>query len=81
MANLLKLIEGDYCCLFGYLQLCAARGERTLLMAKNIGVTSRTIRYHYSILRRHHPPRTHCCRQKKGECMLPHIKAIVLMQD
>lgn len=81
MANLLKLIEGDYCCLFGYLGLCRARGERTLGMAKNVGVTSRAIRYHYTIMNRRHPPRSHQCQKKGKDCLLPHITAIVLMKD
>ena len=89
MPNLLKLIEGDYCCLYGYLALCNARGERTLDMAKNIGVPARTLRYHYTVMNRgrmrrghHKVPSTHQCKRKEaGECLQPHITAIILLRD
>lgn len=76
MPNLLNLIAGDYCCLYGYLTLCRLRGERTLAMAKNLGCTSRAIRYHYTIMNRRHAPRSHCCRKKGVDCLHPHIIAI-----
>lgn len=78
MSNFLKLVEEDYCCLYGYLALCRARGERTLDMAKNLGVPSRTIRYHYTILDRS-PQRRDCahrCQKKGVDCLHPHIEAI-----
>lgn len=43
---LAKIYEEQYCCLKGYLGLCAARGETAPDMAKNLSVSPDTIWYH-----------------------------------
>lgn len=44
-------IEGDYCCMKGYLDLCKARGQTHFSMAVFLGVRRRTVTYHYQKLR------------------------------
>lgn len=88
MANLLKLLEGDYCCLYGYIGLCRARRERSVSMAKNLGVSSRVIRYHWTIMSRGVDvdgvrliPLTHQCQKKGVDCLHPIIAELEATRD
>lgn len=42
-----KIANDEYCCMWGYLELCRARGERPRDMAKTVGLHRYTIYYHY----------------------------------
>lgn len=66
-----KILSEGYCCLHGYLRLCAARGEKRRDMAKFIGVHKRTIYLHYEAMKKGNRPCT-----KQGDCMLPIISQI-----
>ena len=50
-----KIYSEGYCCMYGYLELCKARGETSNGMAENLGIKPHTLRHHYRQL-------------KKGEC-------------
>ena len=66
-----KVYSEGYCCMYGYLTLCEARGETPVGMGKNIDAKPHTIRHHYRCLRK--GERT--C-DKKPDCMSPIIEAI-----
>jgi hypothetical protein len=77
MSGLLSKLEGDYCCLYGYLRLCHARGEKPDEMAEHMGdVAGSTIRYHYVIIRRGYIPKSHRCHKKGEQCMLPIVEEL-----
>lgn len=46
-----KIASEEYCCMKGYLELCAARGENARGMAKNFNLHRFTIYAHYRRLR------------------------------
>lgn len=61
------LVESEgYCCIRGYLRLCASRKETPEGMAKHMGVAVSTIQYNYERLRT--GKRTHQC-QQSPDCM------------
>lgn len=62
------LIEGDYCCLRGYLELCRYRGEMPDSMAAHQGIAGSTIRYHYAQISPVFTPKSHRCAEK-ADCM------------
>lgn len=66
-----KIYSEDYCCLYGYLKLCKARGERVEDMAANIGVSPDALWYHY---RRLSIGAVQC--SKLSTCMQPLLKEI-----
>ena len=61
-----KIASEGYCCLNGYLRVCAARGESVVEMAANIEQSPHTLWYHYRKLREGKLP---CL--KHGDCMQP----------
>ena len=66
-----KIASEGYCCIYGYLNLCRARGETKKSMASWLGVSFWTIKDHYKLLRRG----VHTC-QKYSECLRPVIEDI-----
>lgn len=68
---LAKIYEEQYCCLKGYLGLCAARGETAQGMAKNLSVSPDTIWYH---MRKDAAGRVPCLR--RSDCLAPVIEEI-----
>lgn len=66
-----KVFSEGYCCLYGYLRLCRARGETRKTMSEFSGLSPETIKNHYRRLRRGE----HTC-QKYSECLLPVIEDI-----
>ena len=47
-----KIASEGYCCIWGYLKLCRERGETKAEMAKFSGITFRSLKNHYSLLKR-----------------------------
>lgn len=67
-----RIASDDYCCLYGYLRLCLARGQDAASMAEYTGVHINTVRYH---LRRMKDEKIKC--QKRGiNCLIPDILEI-----
>lgn len=66
-----KIYSEGYCCLSGYLRLCKARGETSIGMAENIGVSKFTIWHHERRLR---DGKISC--QKRGDCLCNIIQEI-----
>lgn len=60
--------EEGYCCMYGYLKLCKARGQKPDDMAKHMGVAGSTIRYHYTKI--FEDKKNHRCKGG-GDCMKP----------
>ena len=68
---LAKIHSEEYCCLKGYLGLCAARNETAKNMAKNINISVDTIWYHY---RQDRKGKINC--QRLVECLSDTIEII-----
>jgi len=66
-----KIHSEEYCCLYGYLKLCKARGEKVVDMADNIGISPDALWYHY---RRLEVGAVQCSRL--SNCMKPLIEEI-----
>lgn len=66
-----KLISEGYCCPYGYLKLCRARGETKASMAKWLGVPFYTMKNAFRALKRGE----HVCLGYSG-CMKPLIEEI-----
>ena len=64
-----KIASEGYCCMYGYLTLCKARGETVIAMAKNIDISPDALWYHYRKLEKK-DPQPSC--QSRAEC-LTHI--------
>lgn len=70
-----KISSEGYCCLYGYLALCTARGETVEDMAANIGMSKDTIWYHLRKLKDEtvlNPPK--CLKIK--DCLDPVIQEL-----
>jgi hypothetical protein len=46
-----KIASEEYCCVYGYLRLCKARGESYAEMAKSMKVSYWTIKYNFRKMR------------------------------
>lgn len=66
-----KVASEDYCCIYGYLRLCRARGETRDSMAEFLGVSPETIKNHYRRLK----TGEHKC-HRYGDCLGPVIEDI-----
>lgn len=66
-----KIYSEGYCCMWGYLTFCRAKGQGTRSMAEWQGVSIDAIRHHYRRLQANE----HVC-QKTSECIKPDIEAI-----
>lgn len=66
-----KIANEGYCCIYGYLKLCRARGETKASMAKWLGISFWTLRDNFRALKRGE----HTC-QKYSDCLSPIIEDI-----
>jgi hypothetical protein len=66
-----KVYSEGYCCMYGYLTLCEARGETPKQMGENLSVLPHTIRHHYRCLRKGE----RSC-ENKPDCLGPVIAEI-----
>jgi hypothetical protein len=66
-----KVASEGYCCIFGYLRLCRARGETKKSMSEWSGISFETLKNHYRRLKRGE----HSC-QKYSDCLLPVVEDI-----
>lgn len=66
------LSEG-YCCIYGYLRLCKARGEKPEQMAENLGVTKKPIYRFYKLMEE---PNSRITCQRWKSCMKADIEAV-----
>jgi hypothetical protein len=66
-----KAFSEGYCCLWGYLKLCRARGETRKSMSEFSGLSVETIKNHYRRLKRGE----HSC-QEYPDCLRPVIEDI-----
>jgi hypothetical protein len=63
-----KVASEGYCCMFGYLSLCRARGETKQQMANWLGINFWTVKYNYRCLKQGR----HTCQKLEG-CLKPII--------
>ena len=66
-----KIASEGYCCEYGYLKLCRARGETRREMAGFLGVKFRLIKHWYSLLKK---GKVEC--QCYSDCLLPIVEDI-----
>lgn len=66
-----KIASEGYCCEYGYLKLCRARGETRREMAGFLGVKFRLIKHWYSLLKK---GKVEC--QCYSDCLRPVIEDI-----
>jgi hypothetical protein len=66
-----KVASEGYCCIYGYLKLCRARGETKKAMAEWSGIAFDTLKNHYRRLKKGE----HQC-QHYSECLRPVIEDI-----
>lgn len=75
-----KIYSEGYCCLYGYLALCQARGETVENMAKNIGMSKDIIWYHLRKFKDEAVPNPPKCMRIK-DCLDPVIQELILEAD
>jgi hypothetical protein len=68
---LARIYSEGYCCVYGYLNLCRARGETPATMGEYIGLPAHTIRHHY---RCEKEGKRSC--ENKPDCLAPVIAEI-----
>jgi len=66
-----KIANEGYCCIRGYLDLCATRKERVVDMAKFLDIMPSVVWFHRRKL-----ASGECLCQKQKDCMQPLIKEI-----